>query len=74
MPNPFSDHDAVLLTLQIPNQNQKGQGYWKLNTSTLSHRAFKKIFENFWKTGKNKNQNIIPLINGGNYAKFILKF
>ena len=47
MPNPFSDHDAVLLTLQIPNQNQKGQGYWKLNTSTLSHRAFKKIFENF---------------------------
>ena len=40
MPNPFSDHDTLLLTLQIPNQNPKGQGYWKLNTSSLSHKSF----------------------------------
>ena len=47
LPNPFSDHDTVLLTLQIPNQNPKGQGYWKLNTSILSNKSFKKLFENF---------------------------
>ena len=27
MPNSFSDHEVVLLTLQIANQNPKGQGY-----------------------------------------------
>ena len=49
LPNPFSDHDTVLLTLQIPNQNPKGQEYWKLNTSILSHKPFKELFEDFWK-------------------------
>ena len=62
MPNPFSDHDTVLLTLQIPNPNPKGQGYWKFCHTNL----LRKYLKIFGKTGKNKNQNIIPLINGGN--------
>ena len=40
MPKPFSDHDPVLLTLQISKQNPKGRGYWKLNTSILPHKVF----------------------------------
>ena len=54
MPNCFSDHEAVLLTLQIPNQNPKSQGYWKLNTLILSHKTFKKIFQTFWKNWQNQ--------------------
>ena len=66
MPKSFSDHDPVLLTLQISKQNPKGHGYWKLNTSILPHKVFKKYLNIFWKNWQRKKQNIISLINGGN--------
>ena len=56
MPKRFSDHDPVLLTVQISKQNPKGHGYWKLNTSILPHKVFKKYLNIFGKTGKEKNK------------------
>ena len=56
MPKRSSDHDPVFLTLQISKQNPKGHGYWKLNTSILPHKVFKKYLNIFGKTGKGKNK------------------
>ena len=37
---PFSDHNTVMTTIEIPKTNAGGSGYWKLNTNILTNKAY----------------------------------
>ena len=54
MPNSFSDHDAVPVLTQISKENPRGPGTWKLNTSILNLKQFRKTFQQFWTFWQNK--------------------
>ena len=61
-PTSLSDHDGVSVTFQINEENPRGTGTWKMNTSILQQNQFKEIFLNFWNYWQNekikyKNQN-----------------
>ena len=47
IPFQYSDHE-VLLTEFLLGARHRGPGYWKLNTSILSHANFQIAFKNFW--------------------------
>ena len=52
---PFlSDHDGVSVTFQISEENPRGSGIWKMNTSILQQKQFKEFFKAFGNTGKRK--------------------
>lgn len=54
MPNSFSDHDGVPVLTQISKENPRGPGTWKLNTSILNLKQFRKTFQQFWTFWQNK--------------------
>ncbi len=45
---PYSDHDAVHLSFQLPQSNKKGPGVWKFNTSLLQNEEFVSKIRSFW--------------------------
>ena len=53
-PTPLSDHDGVSVTFQISEENPRGSGIWKMNTSILQQKQFKEFFKAFGNTGKRK--------------------
>ena len=53
-PTSLSDHDSVSVTFQISEENPRGSGIWKMNTSILQQNQFKEIFQNFWNYWQNE--------------------
>ena len=53
-PTSLSDHDSVSVTFQISEENPRGSGIWKMNTSILQQTNSKKFFKTFGITGKTK--------------------
>ncbi|KAK6191805.1 hypothetical protein SNE40_003397 [Patella caerulea] len=43
-----SDHDYVLLELNVSDGIKIGEGYWKFNSSILNDRAYVSLFTDFW--------------------------
>ena len=61
IPFPWSDHDIVATTLEIPKTAPKGKGVWKLNTSHLRDKEYLLKVRNFlrhWRTCKNQFPDI----------------
>ena len=44
----LTDHDGVSVILQVSEENPRGPGIWKLNTSILKQKQFQEIFKIFW--------------------------
>ena len=60
IPTTISDHDSVLVTIQVNIQTPKGPGIWKLNTTILKEKQFQntlKIFWSSWTKEKPKYEN-----------------
>lgn len=52
---PYSDHDAVMMNINIPETNSRGPGVWKLNTKLLKDKQYVHeitCFVKFWMTEK----------------------
>ena len=43
LPSIKSDHSAILLELEEIKENNRGPGYWKLNTALLANEEYKKM-------------------------------
>lgn len=43
LPSIKSDHCAILLELEEIKENNRGPGYWKLNTALLANEEYKKM-------------------------------
>ena len=57
---PYSDHDAVMTIISIPEMNSRGPGIWKLNTKLLKDRRYEheiKCFVKYWMTEKEEYDN-----------------
>lgn len=48
LPTTFSDHSAVLGTLQPESNIKRGRSRWQLNTRHLKDSAYTTLIENFW--------------------------
>ena len=48
---PFSDHDAVIIDINL-NEIKRGRGYWKMNNDVIQSSFFKQKFDNFWSDWK----------------------
>ena len=62
-PISLPDHDGVTVIFQIRENNPRGPGIWKLNTSILKQKEFQEIFKNYWtywqkQKRKYENQNL----------------
>ena len=60
-PNRFSDHNALILQVDIPLQASRGKGYWKNNITCYQNENFLNDLETKWKIWKNK-QNSLSLV------------
>ena len=61
MPCPLSDHNAVTAHIQLPNENPRGPGVWKLNNTILSDTNYRhemNTFLDYWQTQKNAYDTI----------------
>ena len=57
---PFSDHDAVLIDINM-NEIKRGRGYWKMNNDVIQSSFFKQKFNTFWDEWKetiNRSEDI----------------
>ena len=63
-PIPLSDCGSVSVTFQISEENPRGEGIWKMNTSILKQKQFQEIFKNFWTYWQNKKNIKITVIGG----------
>ena len=54
--NHFSDHNALIVQVDIPLQASRGRGYWKNNVTCYENEAFLTDLQTKWKIWK-KNQN-----------------
>ena len=50
LPCSFSDHCAVLLSVNIPDAAPPGPGFWKLNASILEDSDYVQLVNNTWKS------------------------
>ena len=60
-PFSWSDHEAMVMKFSVPDQNQRGPGYWKLNTSVLKEPEYLNLIKTFWtewKTQKSEYSSI----------------
>ena len=46
LPSIKSDHSAIFLELEEINDNGRGPGYWKMNTSLLANEEYKNMINN----------------------------
>ena len=60
-PNHFSDHNALIVQVDIPLQVLRGKGYWKNNVTCYQNENFLKDLKTKWKIWKNK-QNCLSLV------------
>ena len=60
-PNHFSDHNALIVQVDIPLQASRGKGYWKNNVTCYENEAFLTDLETKWKIWK-KQQNSLSLV------------
>ena len=51
-PNHFSDHNALIVQVDIPLQASRGKGYWKNNETCYENEAFLTDLETKWKIWK----------------------
>ena len=58
LPNHFSDHNALIIQVDIPLQASRGKGYWKNNVTYYENEAFLTDLETKWKIWKNKQNNL----------------
>ena len=61
LPNHFSDHNALIVQVDIPLQVSRGKGYWKNNIACYENEAFLIDLETKWKLWK-KKQNSFSLV------------
>ena len=52
--NHFSDHNALIVQVDIPLQASRGKGYWKNNVTCYENEAFLTDLETKWKIWKKK--------------------
>ena len=58
---PLSDHDAVTATIQLPCENPRGPGIWKLNNTILSDTSYCheiSSFLDYWLTRQHEYESI----------------
>ena len=60
-PNHFSDHNALIVQVDIPLQASRGKGYWKNNVKCYQNETFLIDLETKWKIWK-KKQNSLSLV------------
>ena len=60
-PKYFSDHNVLIVQVDIPLQASRGKGYWKNNVTCYQNKAFLIDLETKWKIWKNK-QNSLSLV------------
>ena len=60
-PNHYSDHNALIVQVDIPLQASRGKGYWKNNVTCYENEAFLTDLETKWKIWK-KRQNSLSLV------------
>ena len=60
-PNHFSDHNALIVQVDISLQASRGKGYWKNNVTCYENEAFLIDLETKWKIWK-KKQNSLCLV------------
>ena len=60
-PNYFSDHNALIVQVDISLQASRGKGYWQNNVTCYQNEAFLIDLETKWKIWKNK-QNSLSLV------------
>ena len=58
LPNYFSDHNALIVQVDIPLQASRGKGYWKNNVTRYQNEAFLIDLETKWKIWKKKQNNL----------------
>ena len=47
-PNSYSDQDGIIIKINIDKNKPRSKRIWKLNTSIIKRKTFKKLFQNFW--------------------------
>ena len=57
-PNHFSDHNALVVQVDIPLQALRGKGYWKNNVTCYQNETFLKDLKTKWKIWKNKQNSL----------------
>ena len=72
IPFPFSDHDAILLTINL-QQHQRRNGYWHFNNSLLNDHTFNAEINNFWNTWLTKKNTFPNLLQWWDKAKYHFK-
>ena len=60
-PNHFSDHNALIVQVDITLQASRGKEYWKNNVTCYENEAFLTDLETKWKIWK-KKQNSLSLV------------
>ena len=55
-PTSLSDHDGMSVTFQISEENPRGSGIWKMNTSILKKKKkhLKEVVQSFWEYWQKK--------------------
>ena len=69
-PISLSDHDGVTVTFLTREENPRGPGIWKLNTSILKQKEFQEIFKIFGDIGKTEKENMKIKTFGGMQENF----
>ena len=59
-PNHFSDHNALIVQVDIPLQASRGKGYWKNNVTCYQNETFLNDLESKWKNWKKKTKQFEP--------------
>ena len=72
LPNHFSDHNALIVQVDIPLQTSRGKGYWKNNVTCYENEAFLTDLKTKWKIWKNK-QNSLSLVEWWIQVKYKVK-
>ena len=57
-PNHFSDHNALIVQVDVPLQASRGKGYWENNVTYYQNEAFLKDLEMKWKIWKKKQTSL----------------
>ena len=71
-PNHFSDHNALIVQVDIPLQASRGKGYSKNNVACYENEAFLSDLETKWKIWK-KQQNSLSLVEWWIQVKYKVK-
>ena len=68
----FSDHNALIVQVDISLQASRGKGYWKNNVTCYENEAFLTDLKTKWKIWK-KKQNVLSLVEWWIQVKYKVK-